>query len=246
MTMALNLKHLAVNTVNAIGTVILSPPIGGFGYFRNHGPRDQRKIAITFDDGPSMPSTEALLDAMAELNVKSTLFCVGVNIAWHRDLVMRAYNEGHVIANHSYEHSRKAGLRLGNNCDHIDRSAQMIAEIIGRQPRLYRPPWGWMAPWEGQRLTKRGYTVVGWDIRTSDWQWPEPDGRLVAEDARSKTRPGSIILFHDANAGVKIWDKKQTICAIQHLVPALRADGYEFVTVPELLGVPGYAALQSR
>jgi peptidoglycan/xylan/chitin deacetylase (PgdA/CDA1 family) len=243
--MSLILKRLAVSAANATGTLLLSPPIGGFGYFRNHGPRNQRKIAITFDDGPSKPCTETLLDAMAELNVKSTLFCVGVNIGWHRDLVMRAYSEGHVIANHSYEHSRKAGLRLGNNCDHIDRSAQTIAEIIGRRPRLYRPPWGWMTPWEGQRLTQRGYTIVGWDIRTSDWQWPEPDGRLVAEDTRSKTRPGSIILFHDANAGVKIWDKKQTVRAIQHLVPALRADGYEFVTVPELLGVPGYSTMQS-
>jgi peptidoglycan/xylan/chitin deacetylase (PgdA/CDA1 family) len=103
-----------------------------------------------------------------------------------------------------------------------------------------------MTPWEGERLRKRGYTVVGWDIRTADWQWPEPDGRLVAEYARSKTRPGSIILFHDANAGVKIWDKKQTIRAIKHLVPALRADGYEFVTVPELLGVAAYEPLLSK
>jgi peptidoglycan-N-acetylglucosamine deacetylase len=241
--MQINPKRLAITAIDKTGTLVLSPPYGGFGYFRNHGPRNQCKVAITFDDGPSKPCTEGLLDAMAELNIKSTLFCVGVNIKWHPDLVMRAYNEGHVIANHSYEHSRKAGLRLGKNCDHIDRSAQVIAEIIGRRPRLYRPPWGWMTPWEGQRLTERGYTVVGWDIRTSDWQWPEPDGHLVAEDTRSKARPGSIILFHDANAGVKIWDKKQTIRAIQHLVPALRSDGYEFVTVPELLNIPAYAPI---
>jgi peptidoglycan/xylan/chitin deacetylase (PgdA/CDA1 family) len=228
-----------------MGTLVLSPPFGGFGYFRNHGPRDQRKVAITFDDGPSKPCTEGLLDAMAELNVKSTLFCVGVNVAWHPDLVMRAYNEGHVIANHSYEHSRKAGLRLGNNCDHIDRGAKAISEIIGCRPRLYRPPWGWMAPWEGHRLTKRGYTIVGWDIRTADWQWPEPDGRWMAEEARKRTQPGSIILFHDANAGVKIWDKKQTIRAVRHLVPALRADGYEFVTIPELFNIPAYAPIAS-
>jgi peptidoglycan/xylan/chitin deacetylase (PgdA/CDA1 family) len=68
----------------------------------------------------------------------------------------------------------------------------------------------------------------------------------MAEDARRKTRPGSIILFHDANAGVKIWDKKQTIRAIQHLVPALRSDGYELVTVPELLNIPAYAPIASQ
>ena len=243
--MSINPKRLALNAINDTGTLLLSPPYGGFGYFRNHGPRDQRKIAITFDDGPSMPCTEGLLDAMAELNVKSTLFWVGVNIKWHPSMVLRAYNEGHVIANHSYEHSRKAGVRLGNNCEHIDRSATMISELIGQRPRLYRPPWGWMTPWEGHRLSSRGYTVVGWDIRTDDWKWPEPDGRLMAEDTRKKTQPGSIILFHDANAGVKIWDKKQTIRAIQHLVPALRADGYEFVTIPELLNVPAYSPIST-
>jgi peptidoglycan/xylan/chitin deacetylase (PgdA/CDA1 family) len=241
--MQLNPKHLATTAIDKTGTLLFSPPFGGFGYFRNHGPRDLRKVAITFDDGPSKPCTEGLLDAMAELNVKSTLFWVGVNAGWHPDLVMRAYNEGHVIANHSYEHSRKAGLRLGNNCDHIDLSAKAISEVIGCMPRLYRPPWGWMTPWEGQRLTNRGYTVIGWDVYTLDWQWPEPDGRRMAEDARKKTRPGSIILFHDANAGVKIWDKKETIRAVQHLVPALRADGYELVTIPELLNIPAYAPI---
>ena len=241
--MQLNPKRLTISTIDAMGTLMLSPPFGGFGYFRNHGPRNQRKVAITFDDGPSKPCTEGLLDAMAELNVKSTLFCVGVNVAWHPDLVMRAYNEGHVIANHSYEHSRKAGLRLGNNCDHIDRGAKAISDIIGCRPRLYRPPWGWMAPWEGHRLTKRGYTIVGWDIRTADWQWPEPDGRWMAEEARKMTQPGSIILFHDANAGVKIWDKKETIRAVRHLVATLRSEGYEFVTIPELFNIPAYAPI---
>jgi peptidoglycan-N-acetylglucosamine deacetylase len=231
--------------IDKAGTLLLSPPIGGFGYFRNHGPRNRKRVAITFDDGPSKPCTEELLDAMGELNVKATLFWVGVNVQWHPDLVRRAFDEGHVVGNHSFEHSRKAGLRLGRDGTHIDRAASAIAEVIGREPRLYRPPWGWLTPWEGQRLTNRGYTVVGWDVYTLDWQWPEPDGRLVAEDARERTQPGSILLFHDANAGVREWHKKQTTRAIQHIVPLLRDQGYEFVTAAELLGVPAYAAVQA-
>ena len=244
--MAFNPKQLAITTLDKTGTLILSPPVGGFGYFRNHGPRDVRKVAITFDDGPSQPCTEALLDAMAELNVRGTFFCVGVNTRWHPKLVRRAYEAGHDIANHSWEHSRKAGVRLGKNCDHIDRGAEAIADAIGVRPRLYRPPWGWMTPWEGRRLTQRGYTVVGWDVYTLDWQWPEPDGQMMAEVAHRATKPGSIILWHDANAGVKNWDKKQTIRAIQHLVPALRADGYECVTASELLGVPAYGPARKQ
>lgn len=192
--MVFNPKQLAIEALNKTGTLVLSPPVGGFGYFRNHGPRNARKVAITFDDGPSRPCTEALLDAMGELNVRGTFFCVGVNMRWHPDLVLQMYQAGHDVANHSWEHSRKAGVRFGNNCEHIDRSADVIQELIGCRPRLYRPPWGWMTPWEGQRLTQRGYTVVGWDVYTLDWQLPEPDGLWMADDARTKVKPGSSTL----------------------------------------------------
>ncbi len=242
--MSLNPKELVKSTVNKTGTFLLSPPVGGIGQIHNHGSRKKRQIALTFDDGPSKPATEALLDALAELQVKATFFCVGDNVAWHPDLVHRAFREGHIVGNHSMHHSRKAGLKFRGG-DHIDQCAQEISQIIGCEPRLYRPPWGWLTPWEGQRVINRGYTIVGWDVYTLDWQWPEPDGELVAAKARQETRPGSIILFHDAIAGVKIWDKKQTIRAVQHLVPQLQADGYEFVTAAELLGVPAYSPILS-
>src|SRR6266542_6794596 len=129
--MASNPKQLATAAVNRSGTWLLSPPNGGRRYFRNHGPRNQRKIALTFDDGPSRPCTEELLDAMGEMNVKGTFFCVGVNVKWHPDLVLRMFSEGHIVANHSYEHSRKAGIRLGNDYRHIDGGAHEISRVIG-------------------------------------------------------------------------------------------------------------------
>lgn len=238
---AINPKRLAVNVLDKTGTLILSPPVGGFGYFINHGPRDKKKIALTFDDGPSMPCTEGLIDAMGELNVKGTFFCVGVNVRWHQDMLRRMHNEGHIIGNHSGWHSRKSGLKFGPDDGHISDGERAISDVLGVRPRLYRPPWGWMAPWEGKRLTDLGYKIIGWDVYTLDWKWPEPDGREVGEDAIRKTRPGSILLFHDANAGVRIWDKKETTRAIQHIVPRLRAQGYEFVTIPELLSIPAYS-----
>jgi peptidoglycan/xylan/chitin deacetylase (PgdA/CDA1 family) len=236
-------KQIVTKVINTAGTLVLSPPVGGFGYFINHGPRDKKKIALTFDDGPSQPCTEALIDAMGEIDVKGTFFCVGVNVRWHQDLLYRMHNEGHIIGNHSLEHSRKSGLKFGADDGHIAGGEKAISEVIGLRPQLYRPPWGWMTPWEGKRLTEAGYKIIGWDVYTLDWKWPEPDGQAVAKDAVQKTQPGSILLFHDANAGVKVWDKKETIRAIQHIVPLLRAQGYEFVTIPELLGIPAYQSL---
>jgi peptidoglycan/xylan/chitin deacetylase (PgdA/CDA1 family) len=241
------LRHISPFLANKAGNLLLSPPIGGLGYFRNHGPRTKRRIAITFDDGPNRPCTEQLLDVMGELGVRGTFFCVGQNTAWHPDIVARLFKEGHDVGNHSQRHRRMASLRPGNRGDHIDESEQAICDVIGCRPRLYRPPWGWLTPWEGARLHKRGYTIVGWDVYTLDWVLPEPDGIALAEKACRDTRPGSILLFHDGYPLEREWFKTETTRAIKHLVPLLRAEGYEFVPASELLGVPAYApATQNR
>jgi len=236
------LTNLAFSMMNKTGNLLLSPPVGGgFGQFRNHGPRDQRKVAITFDDGPSVPCTTELLDAMADLDVKGTFFCVGQNTAMNPDVVARAFAEGHTIGNHSMAHRRMTSIRPTGG-DHIDQGAEEIRKVIGCMPRLYRPPWGWLTPWEGRRLHQRGYTIVGWDVYTLDWRIPEPDGREVAAGVCRDTKPGSILLFHDAYPGAKHWKKSETTRAIQTIVPALRAQGYEFVTIPELFNIPAYAS----
>jgi peptidoglycan/xylan/chitin deacetylase (PgdA/CDA1 family) len=244
--MTINPLQVALKVVNKTGNLLLSPPIGGgSGHFRNHGPRNQRKIALTFDDGPSKPCTDGLLDAMGELNVKGTFFCTGVNVTYHPDLLLRTFQEGHAVGNHSMAHRRKEVIEpIGG--EHIDLCAEEMSKVIGCWPRLYRPPWGWLTPWEGQRLTKRGYTIIGWDVYTLDWQLPERDGHWIADGARRKTQNGSILLFHDAIAGIKFCGKKETIRAIQRIVPALRADGYEFVTIPELLNVPAYGPIKKE
>jgi peptidoglycan/xylan/chitin deacetylase (PgdA/CDA1 family) len=237
------LKNLAFSMMNKTGGFLLSPPIGGgLGQYRNHGPRNQRRVALTFDDGPSKPCTVELLDAMAELNVKGTFFCVGLNATMNPDVIARAFAEGHTIANHSIAHRRMTSLKF-TGADHIEQGAQEISKIIGCMPRLYRPPWGWLTPWEGRRLHQRGYTIVGWDVYTLDWRIPELDGHKIADDACSIVKPGSIFCFHDAYPGAQHWEKRETKRAVQKIVPMLRTQGYEFVTVPELFNIPAYAPL---
>lgn len=236
------LRSLVTKAIDTAGNLLLGPPFGGFGFFHNHGLRNSRKIALTFDDGPSRPSTEKLLDAMDELNVRATFFWVGAHVQYYPELVQRAYTAGHVIGNHSMLHSRKAGLMLKGGA-HIDDSAHAISEVIGRYPQLYRPPWGWITPWEGQRLSQRGYKVIGWDVYTLDWKVPEIDGGKIAEGICSSVRPGSIILLHDSYAVVPECHKSEMVRAVQQVVPRLRAEGYEFVTIPELLGHPAYKPL---
>lgn len=235
----MNLRSTAATTIDTMGNLILSPPYGGFGYYHNHGPRTKKVVALTFDDGPSKPCSEELLDTLGELNVKGTFFCVGLSVTWHPDVLARAYAEGHIIGNHSMMHSRKAGLMLTSGA-HIDAATHEIEQVIGQRPRLYRPPWGWLTPWEGIRLRQRGYEVIGWDIYPDDWKLPEVKAELLVEDVYSQIRPGSIILFHDSVSNKIRWEKKETARAIRMLIPRLRDEGYEVVTVPEMLNLPAY------
>ncbi|MEO0493788.1 MAG: polysaccharide deacetylase family protein, partial [Actinomycetota bacterium] len=122
--------------------------------------------------------------------------------------------------------------------DHIESAEAAFVEVTGERPTLYRPPWGWLTPWEARRLHARGYTIVGWDVYTLDWQIPEPDHREVADAILADTQPGSIICLHDAYPLEERWEKDVTRLAVLDAVPKLQADGYDFVTVDDLLDVP--------
>lgn len=237
-----SLGRLGRRAFDVTGNVLLRPPRSGFGYFRNHGPRDRKRVALTFDDGPNQPSSERLLDALGEMGVPATFFCVGVNVERAPQIVRRAFEAGHDIGSHSMEHRRECALRLSGS-SHIDSASRLLEQTLGARPLLYRPPWGWLTPWEGKRLSERGYTVVGWDVFTLDWVTPPPPGERLAHEARRRVKPGSIVLFHDGRPFQPSWQAEETLAAVRRLVPPLRDAGYEFVTASNLLGVPAYAPL---
>lgn len=235
----MKLNDLVYALGDPVLTRLLSPPYGGWPHYMYHGPRTARRVALTFDDGPCRGSTEVLLDTLGELGVRGTFFCVGENIAMNPGILERLDQEGHVAGSHSQRHSRGAGLSF-RDTDHIESAERAIGDVLGRRPALYRPPWGWLTPWEGRRLKSRGYTIVGWDVYTLDWKLPELDPREIADAAITDTRPGSIYCFHDAYPLVAEWNKSVTVEAVKRLVPKVWAMGYEFVTVDELLGVAAY------
>ncbi len=240
--MQTKLRDIGYRIGDVAGNWILSPPHGGFGYYVNHGPRDLPRIALTFDDGPCSGSTEELLDAMGELGVAGTFFCVGENVAMNPDIVRRLVDEGHVVGSHSQRHSRGAGISPRDTA-HITLAQAELEAVLGQRPRLYRPPWGWLTPWEGHRLHSLGYTAIGWDVYTLDWQIPEPDPVDVAHQACADVLNGSIFCFHDGYPLANSWSKSVTTETIKMIVPELRDRGYEFVTVSDLLGIASYAPL---
>lgn len=244
-------RSVREDLINGLGNALLRPPVGGLGQVPTHGSRTARQIAVTFDDGPSVPVTDEILDVLSAHGVTGTFFCVGVNAQRYPETVARAHREGHIIGNHSMLHSRKSGL-LPSGGAHIDDCEQALEDIIGVRPRLYRAPWGWVTPWELRRLKSRGYSVVNWDVDTYDWRIPCPDAERIAAAAAGPARPGSILLFHDGIAGWWGHDardrvsKPQMVRGLDRAIVRLQAEGFEFVPLHALLEVAPYADAPSE
>jgi peptidoglycan/xylan/chitin deacetylase (PgdA/CDA1 family) len=228
----------------AVGAVLRSPA-ADLGLARRHGPRRRRVVALTFDDGPVRGGTEDVLDALARLGVSATFFCVGANAERHPELIRRALAEGHVVAAHSMWHDRMVALPL-TGASHIEHCQSVLQEITGRAPALYRAPWGWLTPWEALRLRRRDLTIIGWDVYSRDANEPPPPAAEMLLRTLRRVRPGSIILCHDGYAQAETYERPATVALVNALVPALRAQGYAFVTVPDMLGILAYQATDSK
>ncbi len=227
-------RSAATNAVNSIATLMLSPPRTSFGSVVLHGSRDLPLVALTFDDGPARPSTEWTLDALATCGVPGTFFCIGTMVLEHPDVVQRMIAEGHEVGSHSMHHSRKDAVSLADT-DHLDEASDVIERVTGCRPTLYRPPWGWLTPWERKRAEARGMRVIGWDVYPDDWKTPEPPAEATVGHVVQRVQNGSIVLLHDAASHLMDCAKTETARAIPMLVETLTDRNYEFVTVSELL-----------
>src|SRR5262245_13420434 len=194
-----------------------------------HGDRGRRRIALTFDDGPHPVHTAPLLDALAELRAPATFFVVGRDVDANPELVARIAREGHELGNHTYRH-RYLPLARSRSVEHELRATdRAIARAAGVIPRIARPPWGRRSPRNVRVFQRLRKPLVLWDVHSFDWKGKP--ATEVAERVLARARPGSIILMHEARAG-----GETTIEAVRMLVPALRARGFELVTVSRAIG----------
>lgn len=214
----------------------MSPWSQRLGSFVYRVPTAEPLIALTFDDGPNPPFTERLADVLAGHQVKATFFQVGANAARHPDTTRRLVAEGHVVGNHSWSHDPRRLLRAADLRDQISRTQQLLGELTGAAPTLYRPPWLFRHPGLFAELERADLDVVGGEFcHPAEVFQPDPD--VLVEGTLRIARPGLIVVFHDGyNASGAPRDR--TVTAIDRLIPRLRERGYRFVTVPELLAVP--------
>ncbi len=183
---------------------------------------EQKRVALTFDDGPHPFYTEELLDGLKERGAKATFFVIGKNIPGNEDVIRRMDEEGHLIGNHTYDHARISKMDRTAACEQIEKTSALVRELTGKDTEFVRPPFG---EWKKDLECSFVMIPVLWDVDPKDWTTKNVSDivRRVLEDVQD----GDIILLHDYY--------KSSVEAALQIVDALQGKGYEFVTVDELI-----------
>jgi peptidoglycan/xylan/chitin deacetylase (PgdA/CDA1 family) len=190
-------------------------------------PPEKKVIALTFDDGPWPNTTAKVLDILKKNRIKSTFFVVGQNVKNYPDLTKQIVADGHVIANHTWHHwyhnmnAQAAAYEVANTGD-------IIYQTTGVRTRLFRPPGGIMNNGVAAYAKNNKYAVIMWSADSMDYSRPAVP-RLMNNIFR-EAKPGGIVLMHDGGG-----DRSHTVKALPEIISRFRKQGYEFVTVPELL-----------
>ncbi|MCM1048559.1 MAG: polysaccharide deacetylase family protein [Clostridiales bacterium] len=184
--------------------------------------KELQKIAITFDDGPHPHYTEQLLDGLKERGVHATFFVTGEHAELHPDIIKRMYDEGHLIGNHTYSHIQLTKNNREKFKAELVQTSEVIEEITGEEVIYVRPPYG---TWDKKFEEELNMIPVLWTIDPLDWC--SNNAASVVNKIVAKAEENDIILMHD------YYDTSVT--AALQAVDRLLQEGYEFVTVDEIL-----------
>ncbi|MBQ2944393.1 MAG: polysaccharide deacetylase family protein [Ruminococcus sp.] len=187
--------------------------------------RDDKKVAISFDAAWGNEQTETLLSILDEKSVTATFFLVGDWVSKYPDSVKSIANHGHDVENHSNTHSYMTKLSKEEQLSEIKNCNDKIKELTGKAPTLFRPPYGDYDNSVVKSVKESNMYCIQWDVDSLDWKDPTP--AQMVERITSKLTSGSIILMHNG--------AKNTPEALPLIIDAVRAEGYEFVPISEII-----------
>lgn len=198
------------------------------GIFRMPHPKvsgvEERKVYLTFDDGPIPEVTPWVLDLLDRYGVKATFFMVGDNVRRNLDLFAEVSRRGHSIGNHTMHHLQGSHVTTRRYLRDVEEAHRLIGST------LFRPPHGWLRQGQSKALRKK-YRLIMYDLVTRDYS-KHLDADAVVANVMRYTRPGAIIVFHDS---LKSWPRLQT--ALPRAIEWLRKQGYEFGIIDDGRGV---------
>ena len=201
-------------------------------YFVNNINKGELKgVSFTFDDGPDSKITPQILDVLAAENVKATFFIIGNKVEKNKDLLLRIYNEGHTIGNHSYSHTIKLTMFSTSKLKKdIAKCSSCIEKVIHQKPLFFRPPFGVTTPRYHRALKFLNMKSIGWTLRSLDTVAETKEA--LYKKVVTKIAPGSIVLFHDT--------QDITLSILTEIIHYCKKSGIEIVPLPELIKSKAY------
>jgi peptidoglycan-N-acetylglucosamine deacetylase len=214
-----------------------------FGATLVQGPKNERVVALTYDDGPNPPYTQRILNVLRQEHVHATFFVVGRAVRAYPQVVREELQDGDPVGNHSWSHEHLVLDDPSQLRDTLERTEAAIYDATGYRTRIMRPPYG-MRDWLVlDEVRKLGYTPVMWSVPlANDWEYPPAP--VIAARVLRYVGDGSIIDLHDGNRGLlctrahlraHVCDRSADVEATRLIVETLKREGYRFVTIPELL-----------
>ncbi|MDO8916054.1 MAG: polysaccharide deacetylase family protein [Coriobacteriia bacterium] len=191
-------------------------------------PPGTKTVALTFDDGPWPGQTQRILEILSAENVRATFFMVGVRLRLTPDLARRVVAEGHLVGNHTLTHQMTRSSTPRQVDFQMTAGKEELRRATGVESRWFRAPSGAVTPLVTAQAAILGERVAGWTVDPADWRRP-PAGVIVRRVVGA-VRPGAIVLLHDGGG-----ERNQTIAALPGIITTLKARGYRFVTLDEML-----------
>ncbi len=198
--------------------------------------QEKSALCLTFDDGPDPNITGDILDLLKENGLKATFFIIGNKAKQFPDIVRRAYDEGHTIACHDLTHSPFSNFRFSSKMTReISQTQSILESIIGKKPRLYRPPAGLANPHLDTALSQLSMDCVGYSARAKD----AGNRRIRAiRNIHSLAKPGSVVLLHDCLPVAEY--KDEILKQLTLLFATMKQKNISAIELTDMFGIEAY------
>ena len=192
-----------------------------------------RQLGLTYDDGPNDPHTLRLLEVLARHNVKATFFVIGRYLKQRPDIARELVRAGHIVGNHTFSHPNLIFASARQTAMQLRDCEQALTDAVGEHSRLFRPPFGGRRPATLKIARALGLEPVMWNV--TGWDWKGKPTEYVEQKVRRQIRGGDVVLLHDGSHAAFGADRSQTVVATERLITRYKSEGYEFVTIPEMM-----------
>ena len=196
-------------------------------------PRGTRQIALTYDDGPNDPHTLRLLEVLARHGAHATFFLIGRYVEQRPDIAREIVKAGHVVGNHTFTHPLLIFKTAAEVHKELTDCRSALQDAIGAHSNLFRPPFGGRRPAVVRVVRELGLQPVMWNVTGYDWN--APPAAVIERKVSRQIRGGDVILLHDGGHKQLGADRSQTVLATENLIQRYKQDGYEFVTISEMM-----------